>query len=223
MNRSSAAASAHLEGPGRRQRGVRIEQADERRAIRRHAVEHLIRHLATFERVRVETPAEEPVPVVQRLEFRGQALLDLGERAAAAEVRAPREREAEHRVDVAVDESGEDDRTGQVEHLCAIADEALQLGTIADAHDSPVGHGDTAGALGCDGVARHRDDRVSDQDGLGDGVRAHRSSPTSPPPISANRSGRVERRTRAYTIPATRTRGTTDRMTVFTAEPAAVR
>lgn len=217
-----AAASGDLEGPGRRQRCVRIEQADERRTTGGDVVEHAIGDLATLERAGVEAPPEEPVPVAEGLELRAQAILHLGEGAAAGEVGATRERQPEHRVDVAVDEPGEDGRTGQLVDRRAVADEALEVGAVADGHHPSVRDGDPVGALQGEQPVGHRDDPAAEEDGLGDEVRAHRSS-ASWPPISANRSGRVERSTIAYTIPPTRTSGTTVRMIALTTGPAAVR
>ena len=206
-----------------------VEEADERRAVARDVVQDRVRDGVLAEHVRIEAPPEEPVISRQTGRLCSQRRLDVRERPASAEVSPASQVDAEHRVDMAVDEPRQDGRVRQLDHSCSLTDVRLQGAPAADRHHFTGEDGQALGLGRRRGIRSHRH-HAAEQHEIGGAFAGHRTSTGSlttdsgsAPPMRANTSGLRERRKSAYAAPAISTTGTTARMTALMAGPAAVR
>ena len=207
-----------------------VEEADERRAVARDVVQDRVRDGFLAEHVRIEPPPEEPVLSRQPGRLCSQRRLDVRKRPATAEISPASQVDAEHRVDMTVDEPRQDGRVRQLDHSCSLTDVRLQGAPAADRHHFTGEDGQALGIRCRRGIGSHRHHHITEQHEVGGTFGDHRTSAISSgtdsgsaPPIRANTSGLRARRKSAYAEPAISTTGTTARMTALMAGPAAVR
>ena len=207
-----------------------VEEADERRAVARDVVQDRIRDGFLTEHVRIEPPPEEPVLRRQPGRLCPQRRLDVRKRPATAEISPAGQVDAEHRVDMTVDEPRQDGRVRQLDHSRALTDVRLQGAPAAERHHFTGEDGQALGIRCRRGIGSHRHHHTTEQHEVGGTFGGHRTSAISSrtdsgsaPPIRANTSGLRARRKSAYAEPASSTTGTTARMTALMAGPAAVR